>query len=527
MGWHARNCRYKVMRFPNLIQTCLAAAAVVTLTSCATPVRKIASETGEIPISRDLWTATAEYLEFISGPGLTPQNCAAVLGQLHYQLFNTSSTYFDGQIADEYSHEIIDNLFKGRIALRERLGEFTREGRATPECVEATRGALRAARFLEDVIGERMLKPAPFNPKYPQRVFSGAYPSVLVNPHTHEAKRAFDIYAVLRSGDLLMSRGSAFTSAAIARIGNAGSQFSHLALVYIDETTHKKYVIQAEIEVGVIVTPLEDYLADGKVRSALYRYPDAALAARAAHIMFEKVSHAQATGTNIPYNFSLELGQRDHLFCSQVIEYAFALASDDKIEIPIFKSHTGRVSPDFIRSIGVTATETFLPGDVEVDPRLELIAEWRDYSRVRDSRMKDIVLDEIYFWMTMRGYVLQPNFKSWLLETVVYRARRWPLFEGLLKKKFPLNMSKTALGTIALLNDVVEDIEGHLSQLDLAQQSRTGVGMSEREMLDALELYRVQDEARYPRCDGRGNRMSNTHGPKAKFHQLFRPNCKK
>ena len=99
-------------------------------------------------MSKDLWSDSGEFLYFVSGPGFTPDNCVPILTQVHDKLFNVSSSYFDQEITGQYLADIIQNIFKGRVALRDRLAEFSREGRLTPECVDAVRGVSRAARFI-------------------------------------------------------------------------------------------------------------------------------------------------------------------------------------------------------------------------------------------------------------------------------------------------------------------------------------------------------------------------------------------
>jgi hypothetical protein len=487
--------------------------------------RKLASEAGEVTVSKDLWSDSGEFLYFVSGPSFTPDNCVSILTQVQDKLFNASSTYFDREITEQYLADIIQNVFKSRVALHDRLHEFSVAGALTPECVNAARGLNRAARFLEDYLGELQAKPAAADPKHPATAWTGPWPSVLVNPNISKDKGGFDLRKTLRSGDLLMSRGAAFTSAAIARLGDAASQFSHLSLVYIDEATQDISVIQAEIEIGVVVTPLDKYLAGGNVRVALYRYPDATIAARAAKLMFDKVSAATRSGHKVPYNFSLDLSDRDELFCSQVIYQAYQLASDGAVKIPLYKSRLDHMRTSFTSSIGVTATETYLPGDTEVDPRLEFIAEWRDLSRMKTTRERDVLLDEVYSWINTRGYALRPNLKSWTMEEMIYRARRWPLFGSLLDKRFPLNMSKSTLGTISELNDTVAILEGHLERAQSDFKNQTGLWMGERDMIDSLEDYRNADSMRIPSC------YESLHGLPAQslepveFHQRFRPGC--
>ncbi|MDH5425162.1 MAG: YiiX/YebB-like N1pC/P60 family cysteine hydrolase, partial [Gammaproteobacteria bacterium] len=75
----------------------------------------------------------------------------------------------------------------------------------------------------------------------------------------------------LRSGDILVSRGGAATSALIARGNNYPGNFSHIALVYIESDTQTPYIIEAHIEQGVVVSTAEQYLKDKKLRIMLLR----------------------------------------------------------------------------------------------------------------------------------------------------------------------------------------------------------------------------------------------------------------
>jgi len=70
----------------------------------------------------------------------------------------------------------------------------------------------------------------------------------------------------LHSGDILVSRGGAATSALIARGNDFPGSFSHVALVHVDTVTRAVSVIEAHIERGVVVSPVATYLRDTKLR---------------------------------------------------------------------------------------------------------------------------------------------------------------------------------------------------------------------------------------------------------------------
>ena len=76
----------------------------------------------------------------------------------------------------------------------------------------------------------------------------------------------------VHSGDILVSRGGAPTSALIARGNDYPGNFSHIALVYINPDTHTPFIVEALIEEGVVVSTVEQYLKGKKLRVMLLRF---------------------------------------------------------------------------------------------------------------------------------------------------------------------------------------------------------------------------------------------------------------
>src|SRR4030042_1399835 len=77
--------------------------------------------------------------------------------------------------------------------------------------------------------------------------------------------------AKIHSGDILVSRGGAPTSALIARGNDYPGNFSHIAFVYVDPGTHEAKIVDSHIEMGVVVSTVEEYLKDKKLRVMLLR----------------------------------------------------------------------------------------------------------------------------------------------------------------------------------------------------------------------------------------------------------------
>ena len=60
-----------------------------------------------------------------------------------------------------------------------------------------------------------------------------------------------------------------------------------------------------------------------------------------------------------------------------------------------------------VEMLGIKDPEVFAPADVEADPQLEIIAEWRDYSQIENSRIHDVILTKMFQWMETGGYKLK------------------------------------------------------------------------------------------------------------------------
>lgn len=203
----------------------------------------------------------------------------------------------------------------------------------------------------------------------------------------------------LHSGDILLSRGGAPTSSLIARGNDYPGSFSHVALVHVDERTGRASMIESHIESGVAITPVDVYLADKKLRILLLRLrPD--LPALKADPMLPHRAAAQALDEarrrHIPYDFAMDY--RDHRvqFCSEVAAAAYE-ATGVRLWMGIswISSPTVRA---WLGSLGVRHFETQEPSDLEYDPQLSVVAEWRDSTTLlaahADDAVTDVMLEE-------------------------------------------------------------------------------------------------------------------------------------
>jgi hypothetical protein len=204
--------------------------------------------------------------------------------------------------------------------------------------------------------------------------------------------------ARLHSGDILVSRGGAPTSALIARGNHYPGNFSHIAFVYVDPGTKLPFIVEAHIEQGVVVSTVEQYLEDKKLRVMLLRpradLPQLIKDPMIPHKAAER-AYTRAKAEHIPYDF--EMNYKDHrkLFCSEV-----ASADYEEYGIKLWTGISNISTPGlqrWLRAFGVRYFETQEPSDLEYDPQLTVVAEWRDQDTLKkghyDNAATDVMLE--------------------------------------------------------------------------------------------------------------------------------------
>ena len=222
-----------------------------------------------------------------------------------------------------------------------------------------------------------------------------AVPALATGVDEPSATPAAEILGVtIHSGDILVSRGGAPTSALIARGNDYPGNFSHVALVYVDQQTHKASVIESHIEKGVAVASLDEYLADKKLRVMVLRLradlPQLTVDPLLPH---KAASHAlsDATSRHIPYDFEMDYDNDDKMFCSEVASTPYAAFG-----VRLWMGMSTISSPRLrmcLASLGVTHFETQEPSDLEYDPQLRVVAEWRDPATLYKDHLDNAVID--------------------------------------------------------------------------------------------------------------------------------------
>lgn len=201
----------------------------------------------------------------------------------------------------------------------------------------------------------------------------------------------------VHSGDILVSRGGAPTSALIARGNDYPGNFSHIALVHIDEKTKTISIIESHIERGVVISSLDEYLNDTKLRIMVLRLrsdlieADPMLPHKAAEFALN-----EAKQEHIPYDFEMNVKESKKQFCSEVASAAYK-----KFGITLWtglSNISSKGARNWLAAFGVKYFETEEPSDLEYDPKLSVVAEWRDpvtlYKDHLDNAVTDVMLEQ-------------------------------------------------------------------------------------------------------------------------------------
>ncbi|MGB0348112.1 MAG: YiiX/YebB-like N1pC/P60 family cysteine hydrolase, partial [Balneolaceae bacterium] len=198
----------------------------------------------------------------------------------------------------------------------------------------------------------------------------------------------------VHSGDLLVSRGGAEVSALISRGNDFPDNFSHVALIYVEEGTNTAYLIEAHIERGVAIASAEEYMNDGKQRFMVLRpradLPELIAEPMLPHLAAKDVFNEVNT-RHIPYDFKMDFYDSEKMFCSEVGSYAYKNRGIKLWESESTISSNGVVT--LLNTFGVENFVTQMPSDLEYDPKLSVVAEWRDTEALYEDHLYNAVID--------------------------------------------------------------------------------------------------------------------------------------
>jgi hypothetical protein len=484
------------------------------------------------------------------------QTCPTYLDQYYSSVMDLEPSSFDYESTKQNWLKIYNQSWNLRIQLHQKIEIFFQKIDPNQEeslalfkqCAESARTAFRSLRYVEDYLAENFsgvksdyvagdvkasaVKTAGLKP------FQGSAPDLVVNSEME--------HATIRSGDIILSRGNAYSSAAIARIGKNPAQFSHMALIYIENdgqgqtytvkealSNPRVKVVEAHIEIGTTVRPLQEYFDDGNARNLLLRLKTNSpeiphLSAKHIHDFIQKRrenAYNQAVkksfnpksidkndvNFSVPYDFGMKLLDSKELFCSEI---GFAGYESQNFKVP-FQLSDLTANLDIANRLGITSKTVFAPGDMEIDPRFEIIAEFRNIRKLEGLRIKDQVLDSMYIWMSQKNYKFYPLAHNSATAIFAWLMRQSDF--NFIKRQIPKNMNITKLNTIFTLDTVASRLEIELAKKDSEfRKANNGLSISRPTSFKYLESIRSSDAINYKKVQMGKSAISI-------FHEIFRP----
>ncbi len=416
------------------------------------------------------------------------------LAEIYRRAANARFGEYDVKAVARAAPELMYRLFDLRIALRQRITDFEAKGLMTLGVAQQLRDVFRVLRYVSDMLGEIAVGNDRLRQgEAPARAFTGFNHNTLVNAAFYNGG---DVR--FRSGDVLLVRGHAHNSAAIARIGDVDSQFSHVGIVHVD-ADNKFWLVESLIEDGAVISPLAAALEHGIVRAVLYRHRDGELAGRAAELIATYVARSSTeAGRRILYDFTMRLDDAPNLFCSKLVRLAYDKGSQGKYKIPTYPTRIQMRNRDFLDRIGVETDSTFAPADIDLESSFDLVAEWQDYRETSNIRLQDFTMDKVFAWMDEHGlrFVETPTirlvatFGKWSA-TFSNNARQ---LLGSVLPRVPPNMRAKTIATVAMLHRTAEPIYNELQELERRTIQSTGVPMHGLEILEYLEGIRRREQ---------------------------------
>ena len=289
----------------------------------------------------------------------------------------------------------------------------------------------------------------------------------------------------LQTGDVLISRAPALTSAGIGALPLPPSPFSHTSIAWRGPDGVE--VLGSFMEHGTVLEPLDQFLVQNKtVRVVVLRHRDPELAQQAGEAAARRVRE----GPYIPYDDDFDHRDPSTLFCSQLPAWAFGPLIDRPQHLP---RHTSWLDHDALgpiyRRLGMRHPSFLAPADYLYDPELEVVAEWRDRAQLRATLLHDAVLAAMLGWARDHGYRLRVHRRDQAYVHLGLAVRRTPVLGRLMAHMVSKEVRPTMLiGALTLQHagaDVIARLEARLGA-DRIEPAR---------LVEELEAIRVEGGA--------------------------------
>jgi hypothetical protein len=153
-------------------------------------------------------------------------------------------------------------------------------------------------------------------------------------------------------------------------------------------------LVESHIERGVTLSTPGEYLHDRKLRMLVLRLRHDLPAVRKDPWLPHRAADdalAAARSAHIPYDFAMDYRDTTALFCSEVASRPYR-----KLGVELWSGLSHISTPGLQRwlaGFGVRNFVTQQPSDLEYDPQLRIVAEWRDTGTLQKDHIDDAVTE--------------------------------------------------------------------------------------------------------------------------------------
>ena len=185
------------------------------------------------PAAPSTFMRDLETIETLAAqPALSPDQFAGTLNKIYGRVANARFSDYDLVAIRQAAPELMYRLFDRRLALRDRIAVLEANGMMTDEVARGLRNCFRILRYATDMLGEISIGNARYKDGEEALIpFRGREGNTLTNYTFYK-----DRQVAFKTGDVILVRGHAHNSAAIARAGDVDSQFSHIGIIHIDDS---------------------------------------------------------------------------------------------------------------------------------------------------------------------------------------------------------------------------------------------------------------------------------------------------
>tara|TARA_B110001454_G_scaffold219201_1_gene251883 strand:+ start:25391 stop:26857 length:1467 start_codon:yes stop_codon:yes gene_type:complete len=329
----------------------------------------------------------------------------ASLTSIKSELFNVNPLDLDLELEKTKALETVTKLHTIKLMLQSSLNGLPIDYAGRDDIAEDVKTVISSIRYLEDYLYEQIYNTLPTKPKDKMLLPFTNLTAFSTKGHDFDGS-----IESLKTGDIIIVRTLLFLGAMISRIGDAPLTYSHMALVYADPVTNKKYVVESTLNTGFKKTELTPAFFENMVRVAVYRPKNSELGRMAGNFGNEKFEEGIRIGKPLQYDLSMGLKENCKYYCSKFVSWAYNSIQQKEV-IPEFPSRLLHKNGGYLEGLSIPKASkyTFAPTDIDLDSTFHLIYEYRNPKLTPAARLNDLIVDKMFFWLRTENLEFVPG----------------------------------------------------------------------------------------------------------------------